>query len=73
MLMATVASWALVGVVGVAMTAAIILFFVGRQMSERRGSGSWMAWLVIGAGAIIGFAGLLWSVLRPPLARPSLR
>ena len=60
MLIATVASWALAGVIGVAMTAALVLFFVGRQVSERSGSGSWLAWLTIGAGGAIGFARLQW-------------
>jgi diguanylate cyclase (GGDEF)-like protein len=59
-LIATVASWVLAGVIGVAMTAALILFFVGRQVSERSGSGSWLAWLTIGAGGAIGFARLQW-------------
>jgi diguanylate cyclase (GGDEF)-like protein len=59
-LIATVASWALAGVVGVAMTTALILRSVGRMLPERKGSGSWMAWLVVGLGAAIGLAGLLW-------------
>ena len=60
MLIATVASWALAGVVGVAMTTALILRSVGWILPERKGSGSWMAWLVVGFGAAVGLAGLLW-------------
>ena len=56
--MATVSMWALVGVAGVAMTAAIILRFAHQLLPERRGSGSWVAWLVICGGAVIGLAGL---------------
>jgi len=59
-LIATVASWALAGVVGVAMTTALILRSVGWILPERKGSGLWMAWLVVGFGAAIGLAGLLW-------------
>lgn len=59
MLIATVESWALAGVAGVAMTAALILYSVGRLLPERHGRESWLAWLVIGSGAAIGFAGLL--------------
>jgi hypothetical protein len=65
-LIATVASWVLAGVIGVAMTAALILFFVGRQVSERSGSGSWLAWLTIGAGGAIGFARLQWVGAMEP-------
>ena len=53
MLIATVTLWALVGVAGVAMAAALILRSAARLLPERRGSGSWMAWLVICAGAVI--------------------
>ena len=60
MLIATVASWALAGVVGVAMTTALILRSVGWILPERKGRGSWMAWLVVGFGAAIGLAGMLW-------------
>lgn len=60
MLIATVASWALAGIVGVAMTTALILRAVAEFLPERKASGSWMAWLVIGFGAAIGLAGLLW-------------
>ena len=61
MLIATVASWALAGVVGVAMTTALILRSVGRLLPEKKkGSGAWAAWLVVGFGAAIGLAGLLW-------------
>ena len=60
MLIATVASWALAGVVGVAMTTALILRSVGWILPEKKGSGSWMAWLVVGFGAAIGLGGLLW-------------
>jgi len=59
-LIATVSSWALAGVVGVAMTTALILRSVGRILPQRKASGSWMAWLVVGFGAAIGLAGLLW-------------
>jgi hypothetical protein len=59
MLIATVESWALAGVAGVAMTAALILFSVGRLLPEKHGNESWLAWLVIGSGAAIGFAGIL--------------
>jgi diguanylate cyclase (GGDEF)-like protein len=61
MLIATVATWALAGVVGVAMTTALILRSVGRILPKRKASGSWMAWLVVGFGAAIGLAGLLWG------------
>ena len=60
MLIATVASWALAGVVGVAMTTALILRSVGWIVPERKGRGLWMAWLVVGFGAAIGLTGLLW-------------
>ena len=60
MLIATVASWALAGVVGVAMTTALILRSVGWILPESKGRGSWMAWLVVGFGAAIGLAGMLW-------------
>ena len=60
MLIATVASWALAGMVGVAMTTALILRSVGWILPEKKGSRSWMAWLVVGFGAAIGLAGLLW-------------
>jgi len=59
-LIATVASWALAGVVGVAMTTALILRSVGWILPERKASGSWMAWLVVGFGAAFGLAGMLW-------------
>jgi diguanylate cyclase (GGDEF)-like protein len=62
-LISTVALWAFAGVAGVAMTAALILHFAARLLPERRGSGSWVAWLVIGAGAAIGFSGILWGGL----------
>jgi diguanylate cyclase (GGDEF)-like protein len=58
-LIATVSLWALVGVAGVAMTAALILRFAARLLPEKRESGSWVAWLVICAGAVIGLAGLV--------------
>lgn len=58
MLIATVSLWALVGVAGVAMTAALILRSAARLLPEREGSGSWVAWLVICGGAVIGVAGL---------------
>ena len=60
MLIATVASWALAGVVGVAMTAALILRSVASILPEREERGSWKAWLVVGFGAAVGLAGLLW-------------
>ena len=60
MLIAAVATWALAGVVGIGMTTALILRSVGRILPERKGSRSWMAWLVIGFGAAVGLAGLLW-------------
>ena len=60
MLIATVASWALAGVVGVAMTTALILRSVDWILPESKGRGSWMAWLVVGFGAAIGLAGMLW-------------
>jgi diguanylate cyclase (GGDEF)-like protein len=59
-LIAAVATWALAGVVGIGMTTALILRSVGRILPERKGSRSWMAWLVIGFGAAVGLAGLLW-------------
>jgi diguanylate cyclase (GGDEF)-like protein len=59
-LIATVTSWALAGVVGVAMTAALILHSVASILPEKEGSGSWRAWLVVGFGAAVGLAGLLW-------------
>jgi diguanylate cyclase (GGDEF)-like protein len=59
-LIATVASWALAGVVGVAMTTALILRSVGQLLPEGKGRGSWAAWLVVGFGAAVGLAGLLW-------------
>jgi diguanylate cyclase (GGDEF)-like protein len=58
-LIATVASWALAGVIGVAMTTALILRSVSWILPERKGSGSWMAWLVVGFGGAIGLAGML--------------
>ena len=57
MLIATVSLWALAGVAGVAMTAALILRSAARLFPERRGSASWVAWLVICAGGVIGLAG----------------
>ena len=60
MLIATVTSWALAGVVGVAMTTALILRSVDWILPESKGRGSWMAWLVVGFGAAIGLAGMLW-------------
>ncbi len=59
MLIATAASWALAGVVGVAMTAALILRDAARLVPAKRGARSWMAWLVIGVGGAVGLAGLL--------------
>ena len=61
MLIATVPMWALVGVAGVAMTAAIILRYAARLLPERSGSASWVAWLVICAGAILGLVGFAWG------------
>jgi diguanylate cyclase (GGDEF)-like protein len=59
--MATVSLWALVGVAGVAMTAAIILRYAARLLPERSGGASWVAWLVICAGAILGLVGFAWG------------
>jgi diguanylate cyclase (GGDEF)-like protein len=58
-LIATVSLWALVGVAGVAMTAALILRSTSRLLPEKRGGASWVAWLVICGGAVIGLAGLV--------------
>lgn len=60
MLIATVASWALAGVVGVAMTTALILRDAARLAPDKRGARLWVAWLVIGVGGAVGLAGLLW-------------
>jgi diguanylate cyclase (GGDEF)-like protein len=57
-LIANVSLWALVGVAGVAMTAALILRPAARLLPERRGSRSWLAWLVVCGGAVIGLASL---------------
>ena len=54
MLIATVSLWALVGVAGVAMAAALILRSATRLLPERRGSASWFAWFVICGGAVVG-------------------
>jgi diguanylate cyclase (GGDEF)-like protein len=43
------------------MTAALILWYVARLLPEKRAGESWMAWLVIGTGGAIGFAGLQWT------------
>ncbi|MCG6948241.1 MAG: diguanylate cyclase [Acidobacteria bacterium] len=61
MLISVVTWWALAGVAGVAMTAVPILWYVARLMPAKKGAGSWMAWLVVGMGAVVGLCGLLWA------------
>jgi diguanylate cyclase (GGDEF)-like protein len=55
----TISLWALVGVAGVAMTAALVLRSVARLLPERMASRSWVAWVTVFAGAIVGLTGLV--------------
>jgi diguanylate cyclase (GGDEF)-like protein len=60
LLIDTVATWALAGVAGVSMTAALVLYSIRRLLPESHQSRSWLAWLVIGAGGAIGLGGIRW-------------
>jgi diguanylate cyclase (GGDEF)-like protein len=60
MLIAAVATWTLAGVVGVAVTVALILQSLDKTQPDKIWGGSWRAWFVVGAGAAAGLTGLLW-------------
>jgi diguanylate cyclase (GGDEF)-like protein len=53
-LIGTVTSWALAGVVGIAATAALILWHLGRVLPERVDRSLAVAWILVALGPVVG-------------------
>lgn len=47
-------TWALAGVVGVGLTAAVTLWYLNRLVPQRSDPGLWLSWLLIAAAPILG-------------------